>query len=45
MNLEPFTLYETLVFAFTAVGSGQVPAVVLVQTDEDGEHYVECDMM
>lgn len=36
MSLEPFTLYESRVFARTAVGIGQTPAVILVQTDEDG---------
>lgn len=35
-NLEPFTLYENRLFARTAVGVGQAPAVVLVETDEDG---------
>ena len=35
-NLEPFTLYESEVFASTAVGVGQAPAIALVQTDEDG---------
>jgi hypothetical protein len=34
--LEPYTLYECRVFARTAVGTGQSPAVVVVLTDEDG---------
>lgn len=39
-NLKPFTLYESRVFARTAIGVGQAPAVVLTETDEDGT-YVE----
>ena len=36
MNLEPFTSYESRVFARTSVGVSQAQAVVLVQTNEDG---------
>lgn len=35
-NLEPFTLYENRVLARTALGAGMAPAVVFIQTAEDG---------
>ncbi len=35
-NLEPFTPYECTVYASTVVGIGQSPAVIVVQTGEEG---------
>lgn len=40
-SLNVFTLYEVRVSAQTAVGTGQSPAVLLVQTDEDGMPMLE----
>ncbi len=36
-HLNPFTLYESRIFARTAVGVGQAPAIFVVETDEDGK--------
>ncbi len=36
VNLTPFTSYECNIFSSTAVGIGQSPAVILVQTGEEG---------
>ena len=37
-SLNPYTLYECVVVARTAVGIGQAPAVILILTDEDGKY-------
>lgn len=39
-DLYPFTLYESRVFACTAIGIGPSPAIAIIETDEDGKQTV-----